>query len=348
MDDSNNPTNSSGETPDSNSTPSTPNSHTSNQNSNTATQNSNTATQNSNTANQNSNTANQNSNTTIVEPGLEINQVISTDNPGSVVHTTFTSTEPEIYDPDITLNLSQVVNVYDDESTNSFLMNQIKDYASKINCSDFHGKGTIDDYSELFKAASKIANESKQIQLDVDVDGFNEFSQAAEELSKLFESFTIRLQNINIINDSVFLSSVVSALEKIWLLSENFGKFKETILATTTIQFPKTSHETAVILGNVMDEINCAMNYITNFANPSDTPPIDSQLSNEEKNIISKAIETIDNWNVVCEHGVTIAMNNNNDIQAIKDYNNSLKNSSSVLKNSITNLRAKLNGYMSI
>lgn len=293
-----------------------------------------------------------NSTTTIIEPGLEINQVISQNNPNSVVHTTFVSTEPDKYDPDITQNLSQVIHIYDDHSDstniNAVLMNQIKDYASKINCSDFHGKGTIDDYSELFKAASKIANETKQIQLDVDIEGFDEFSQAAEDLSKLFESFTLRLQNINIINDSAFLTSIVDALEKIWKLSETFGKFKKTILATTTIQFPKTAHDTAVILGDLMDEINCAMNYITNFVSPSDIPLANSELSPEEKNIIAKAVNTIDNWNVVCEHGVTIAMNNNEDLKAIKNYNDSLKNSTIILKNATTNLRSKLNTYMSM
>lgn len=286
------------------------------------------------------------SSTTVVEPGLEIHQVISENDPNSFINTTFISTEPDKYDPNITENLSQVINVYEDP--NNELMNNIKDYASKINCSDFHGKGTIDDYSELFRAASKIANESKQIQLDVDVEGFNEFSQAAEDLSKLFESFTLRLQNINIINDSVFLTAIVSALEKIWILSETFGKFKKTILATTTIQFPKTAHETAVVLNGVMDEINCAMNYINHFVNPSQDALIDSELSPEEKNIISKAVDTIDNWNEVCEYGVTIAMNNNDDLKAIKNYNDSLKIKTNILKNATADLRAKLNNYMTL
>ena len=288
-----------------------------------------------------------NSNVTITEPGLVIRQVVSVNDSSSVIHT---STEPDKYDPNINQDLLQVINIYDDEADstnrNALIMNQIKDYATKINCSDFHGKGTIDDYSELFRAASKIANESKQIQLDVDIEGFNEFSQAAEDLSNLFESFTLKLQNVNIINDSNFLTSIAIALEKIWKLSENFGKFKETILATTTIQFPKTAHDTAVVLQDVMDEINCAMNYITYFVSPSDISLLDSQLSQEEKNIIAKAVDTIDNWNTVCDHGVSIAMNNNADIKAIKSYNDSLKNSTSILRTATSNLRSKLNNYM--
>lgn len=284
---------------------------------------------------------------TIVEPGLEIHNLILLNDTNEIINTQFISTEPNKYDPNITQDLSANILVYDDNTNcNNILMNKIKDYASKINCSDFHGKGTIDDYSELFKAASKIANESKQIQLDVDIDGFNEFSQAAEDLSKLFESFTLRLQNINIINDNNFLNSVVNALEKIWKLSETFGRFKTTILATTTIQFPKTAHETAIILNDVMDEINCAMNYINNFVSPSNELLPDSELSVEEKNIISKAVNTIDNWNTVCEHGITIAMNNNDDLISIQKNNLKLKDSAIVLKNATTNLRNKLNKYM--
>jgi hypothetical protein len=311
---------------------------------------------NNNTNNNTSNNSNDDSNdddndddthTIVIEPGLEINQIINNDSEFFINTTTFISTEPDKYDPNITENLSQVIEIYED-NRNIGLMNQIKDYASKINCSDFHGKGTIDDYSELFKAASKIANESKQIQLDIDVEGFDEFSQAADDLSNLFESFTLRLQNINIINDSVFLTSIVSALEKIWKLSETFGKFKQTILATTTITIPKTAHETAVILNGVMDEINCAMNYITHFVSPTDNCLVDSELSSEEKNIISKAVDTIDNWNVVCEYGVTIAMKNNVDFKAIKGYSDSLKTKAVIIKNNTATLRNKLNNFMTL
>lgn len=290
-------------------------------------------------------------NQTIIEEGLKIENYINESNDASfVIHTIFTSTEPEIYDPDINQNLKQTI-MYDDVSiSNAVILNEIKDYASKINCSDFHGKGTIDDYSELFKAASKIANESKQIQLDVDVEGFDEFSRAADELSNLFESFTLRLQNVNIINDYNFLVSIKNALEKIWNLSEVFGRFKQTILTTTTIHFPKSAHETAVVLQDVMGEIHCAMNYITHFVDPSSsthsTPEAD--LSVEEKNIIARAVDTIDNWNIICDQGVTIAMNNNPDIQAVKQYNDDLKATTNTLKEATHKLRMKLNSYMNM
>ena len=73
----------------------------------------------------------------------------------------------------------------------------------------------------------------KQMQLDIDIDGFNNLGQAADDLSALFGSFIIKLQTVSIIDDTVFLQAVATALRKIVNLSKVFGCFKDTILATT-------------------------------------------------------------------------------------------------------------------
>jgi len=265
-----------------------------------------------------------------------------------VTHTTFTTTNPEL-DVQITENLAEVVEShYDDtqaSSQNKQILDEIKMYASKIQCSDFHGKGTIDDYTELFQAAAKIANESKQMTLDVDIEGFDDFSKAADDLSALFSGFIIRLQNVNIINDISFLTSISVALRKIWNLSEVFGKFKETILMTSTIKLPKSAHDTKIVLEGVMDEINCAMQYITHFVSPSSTPLVDSDLSAEEKNVISAAVSTIDNWTILCDQGVNIAMANDPDLQYIKQASNELKTTTVALKSATDALKAKFASF---
>ena len=289
----------------------------------------------------------------INETGLQItNEQGQAADGSNIIQTTFISTNPELYDPNITQNLTQVVDVYDDvnipTSQNAILLNEIKLYASRINCTDFHGKGTIDDYATLFQAASQIANDSKQIQLDVNVEGFDEFSAAADELSQLFTNFTLRLQNVNIINDLNFLTSIANALKKIWNLSEVFGRFKETILTTTTIQIPKSAHETKVVIEGVMEEIDCAMRYISNFVSPTDPLLPDAELSPEEKNIIQKAVTTIESWNAICEQGVSTTLSSNPDIQFIKNASNSLKQTTNTLKNATQSLRNKLNTYMNL
>ena len=264
-----------------------------------------------------------------------------------ITHTTFDTTNPT-FDPQIDQNLvGKVEAYYEDEqhSETKVVMDEIRLYASRIQCEDFHGKGTIDDYNQLFVAAAKIANESKQIKLDVDVDGFNEFSAAADELAALFNSFIIKLENVSIINDLDFLRAISRALAKIWNLSEVFGKFKNTILATTRVQIPRSAHDASLLLGNVLGEINCAMQYINHFVAPSTVVPVGANLDAAELNVINQAVATIDNWNALCDQGVSVAMSNNADIQNIVAVNTALKTKTTNLRNATTSLRAKFALY---
>lgn len=297
------------------------------------------------------------SNTIISGVGYEIEHATGTDiSNNDVTQTTFETTDHDLYDPQIEQDLSQVVNTYDNltttdssgnniDSSANILLNEIKGYASELKCSDFHGKGTIDDYNELFIAASRIANETKQMELDVDIDGFNEFAQAADDLSELFNGFITKLQNVSVITDINFLTAISDALRRIVNLSETFGQFKHTIISTSAIQLPKSAQETKVVIDGVMDEINCAMNYIEYFVNPTDLSLADAELSPEEKNIISKSVETIDNWNTLCEFGVTIAMSDDEHISSIHQSSEELKQTTVSLKSASNRLRDKLAAY---
>jgi flagellin-specific chaperone FliS len=301
--------------------------------------------------NQNQNQGNQNqintlTNETINGDGYVVtNTQTNTVDVNVVTDTTFDTIDPSNnIVVDITQDLSGTVTYnYDDNviTQSDNLVSEIRQYAQLIKCEDFHGKGTIDDYQVLFDAASRIATESKQMQLDIDIEGFDNFGRAADELSNLFTSFTKKLQSVNVINDISFLTSILNALKKIYNLSEVFGKFKETIVITSDIRIPKSLQETKNILTEVMDELNCAMGYIGNFVVRDSNLPA-GQLSAKDKNIIQKAADTIDNWNTLCEHGVTIALTNSTDIQAIKNMNSELKTKSLALQNVTNTLRTRL------
>jgi len=264
-----------------------------------------------------------------------------------ITRVTFDSTHPELYDPNISENLTNTITTYDDESPpnspTEILLNQIRGYAAEIQCSDFHGKGSIDDYTALFQAASKIATDSKQMELNVDIEGFNEFASAADDLSELFTGFITKLQNVNIITDVTFLTSISIALQKIVNLSNVFGKFKETVFATSQIQLPKSAHDAKIVIQGVMDEVNCAMQYIQYFVDPSSNPTlVDAKLSTIEKNIITKSVDTIDSWNILCEQGISIAMANDPDVVFIQQASTELKSTTNTLKNVTNNLKSKL------
>ena len=290
------------------------------------------------------------SSSTIYGPGYDItNQTGKAEDGSYIIRQTFTSsTDPSNNDVNINANFTEIVTTYVDASNNNaadILLNQIKLYAADINCSDFHGKGTIDDYAVLFQAAGRIANESKHMELNIDIEGFSEFGKAADDLSNLFESFITKLQNVNIITDIGFLNTISIALGKIVNLSKIFGKFKETIFTTTTIQVPKSAHDTKVVLQGVMDEVNCAMQYINYFVSPVDASLNGAQLSDIEKNIIAKSIDTIDSWNVLCEQGVSIAMASDPDVQYIQQASSQLKNTTFNLKTVTNTLKNKLASF---
>jgi hypothetical protein len=289
-------------------------------------------------------------NETIDISGAQItNQQGTAANGTGVTVTTFQTTDASDVDLTLTQNLTGLVVVNtehcDPNSAQSLLLAEIRDYAGKINCTDFQGKGTIDDYSQLFQAASKIANDVTQIKLDVDVEGFNEFGAAADELSKLFNSFIVKLQTVSIIDDLDFLRAIAAALRKIWNLSEVFGRFKETILATATVKVPQSSHDARLLVSTIMSEVDCAFTYINHFINPTTPAPAAASLSVTERLVIEKAVDTIDSWSLLCEQGVTIAMSNNPDIQYFSTASRHLKGNAALLNNNTSTLRGRLAAY---
>jgi hypothetical protein len=246
----------------------------------------------------------------------------------------------------ITENLVSIVD--DDmelDPSRNAILNEIRLYASEIQCPDFHGKGTIDDYKELFIAASKITTDIKQIQLDVDVQGFQDFADAADDLSKLFTSFILKLENINIVDDSYFLSVVLDSMKRIANLSKTFEQFKKTILLTTKIHIPKSTQETRVVLEQALCQINCAMNYVSNFASPVQGGLPGSELDDEDKQTIQTAVNTINNWSTLSDQGVSIAMKDNPDIKSITQYSNQVKAKSLQLRDVTNLLKTKMASY---
>lgn len=251
-------------------------------------------------------------------------------------------------DVKVTGNLAGLVTAYYDDEGNdakTALMSQISEYAAEIKCEDFHGKGTVEDYSALFQAASRIANDAKQMQLDVEIEGFNEFGVAADNLSALFHNFTLKLQTVSIIDDMAFLQAVATALSKIVNLSNVFGKFQHTIVAVASVELPKSAKETRQLIQSMMSELNCAMTYITNFVSPDPDAPAAASLSSSEKDIIAKATSTLDNWAALCDQGVTIAMSSNSDVQYLNSASADLKTKASTLASATSLLRTKLQQF---
>jgi hypothetical protein len=265
----------------------------------------------------------------------------------AATRTTMVTTVVE--DVDVKQDLSQQIVVDTDDSSDTpeslAVMAEIRTYAAKINCESFQGKGTIEDYSELFVAASKIATETKQMKLAVDVSGFNDFAAAADELSELFSGFITKLQTITIVDDLDFLKSIRAAMAKIANLADVFGKFKKTILATARVDIPKSARDARLVIEDVFSEVNCAMQYVNHFVTPVAGMNAAANLSDNEKAVIDKAVSTIENWSALCEQDVSVSMSNSADIAYVKNVSSQLQQKASALRQNTSALRAKLAAY---
>ena len=87
------------------------------------------------------------------------------------------------------------------------------------------------------------------------------------------------------------------------------------------------------------------MTYINHFVDSSISAPESANLSVEEQNIISGAVATIDNWNILCDQGVSIAMATNPDIKYITESSNVLKQKAQTLTNATALLKSKLTAF---
>ena len=137
------------------------------------------------------------------------------------------------------------------------------------------------------------------------------------------------------------MSAILTALKKIVNLSNTFGKFKEAIIATSLVEIPKSCHDTSIILQDVMGEIDCAVRMINHFVSPTDVVPEGAALDKTERMVIDTAVKSIQQWNILCEQGVSIAMSGNPDIQNIARMNATLKTKTTSINNAMSILTAK-------
>ena len=91
----------------------------------------------------------------------------------------------------------------------------------------------------------------------------------------------------------------------------------------------------------IVDEVNCAMKYINHFVNP-EYQVEHSQLSTSDKKIIDKSVETINSWNNLSEHRVSIVLGNNTDVKYLTQTNINLKQKKVQLSLLTSTLRTKL------
>jgi hypothetical protein len=235
---------------------------------------------------------------------------------------------------------TKIIQKYNDENDPSLneIMKEITNYAENINCTNFQGKGSIDDYAELFTVVSDLSKKNTFI---MDISGFYEFGNAADELANLFKNYTVKLQSIYSINNIEFLKVIAASLQKISNLADVFGKLKETILVTSIVEIPKSLEDTRVILDGIMSEVDCAMKYIHHFISPENDISMCAacSLSADEKALIASAVSTIQNWD---NKNIQAILSENADIKFIEEANKIITNTAKDMQNASAIFKGKI------
>jgi hypothetical protein len=86
------------------------------------------------------------------------------------------------------------------------------------------------------------------------------------------------------------------------------------------------------------------MKYIQHFVNPT-VELEEAKLNDIDRNVIQRATTTIEAWSQIYENGVSVAMNQNEDIQYIHQANGVFKDQAIVLRQSTSQLRNKYSQY---
>lgn len=210
------------------------------------------------------------------------------------------------------------------------MVDQIKACAAEIQCSDFHGKGSIEDYIALLDASKLV---EVKLPLQIDLKGIEDYGNAADKLSDLFDGFVQKIQVVQPI-DTAFLQTILSALQKIVRLSNTFGKFKQSMVATHTLQLSDSVGKTKKILQEVTQEVECAMQYIQYFVSPSGSLP----AAEIDRTVIRQV--AIEDWGEQFEHNLLLHMNE--DLQSIQSSNEVFRTQSGLLNAATYQLQ---NGY---
>jgi hypothetical protein len=249
----------------------------------------------------------------------------------NITNTELVSENVQVYETEKT-----TINQYEDAETCAIL-NQINNYASKIDITDFQNKGRIEDYLSLIQNAQNIVNQNKTHNLNVDLTQYNSLGSVADELSELFNQLTINVQQQATIVDKDFLNGLLSTMQKLYNLSNVFGKFKQVMTTEVVLNVPKSLTNVEKTLQKVSTTLASASNYITYFADSSSVTDqniiSNSQLAPDDLNNIQESINILstsqENMNNLIEKQVSNITSN---INSLSSNITSLSNSLSKLK----------------
>lgn len=245
---------------------------------------------------------------------------------------------------------SQVTFVQGSEDSKSLVL-EIQKLQEKIKCSRFQGKGTMDDYANVFKKIQQYfaAVGDSNVEITIDTENLDNFAEQAKIFSEMFEEILIKFNKVSSVDDSVVLKKIRDDMVTITKMYENIDKFKAIVTGTSSLQIPQTIIDCTEVLNNINSDIACSLSYINYFVDSS--APMNelqlqrSQLSGDDKKALEFFENSIQVWIDMVNNDGTVAMSTNAYVKAFKNRIASFGTHSEDLAKYIKLAQKKLAGW---
>jgi hypothetical protein len=221
-------------------------------------------------------------------------------------------------------------------------MGEITELVNKIKCQKAQGMGTLAEYAALLDLAKDA---SSNISLTLDISGLTQFASLAESYGQIFQDITQNLSSVTTIDSAPALNLVKAELQKIADMYDHLDSLKLEIRRTATLRIPDTIQQTADQLQTVYSELECTLNYLEHFCDPSDSTVEVAQLAAmnaRDKAAIDAATGALlaykaiaDNQGTVTAYGNTQVVNLTNKINQFHDLKERMQNAATCLTNGL-------------
>jgi len=194
--------------------------------------------------------------------------------------------------------MDPIIKLIEPSNESKKILCEIDGYIDNIRCDKLTGKGSIDDYKNLFQRVFEYSDEltTQKISLDMDMKKLDKFADSAEQLTKTISDLTIRLKSIVAVNDIKFLNDFRDKVQKISKLYETIDEFQTTIIESSELYIPTTLEQINKKLRKITEEIDSSMVYLDNFTGiiGDNIIPKNALISDKMKESAQKTCDSLD------------------------------------------------------
>lgn len=222
----------------------------------------------------------------------------------------------------ITQDLTAATSDIDISEEAQAVLKDIESYSEDIKAENFAGKGSLEDYQELFQKVCKYSQDLKDTNIDltIDMDKLSDFAESAKALTGFIGSLTLSLRRVVTVSDITFLKDFKEKIYNISLLYKTIGDFQTTIIATANLKVPGSVSKILALLQKITSQINNTMTYMDYFTGIISKEEVDKSayLTDDSRAALNRAISALDTWKALADAQTSTSLSTDKTVQDLK------------------------------